>query len=252
MKKFSLLILGLALMLGGCNWQKDYRVGIINENGIKMISLSWVRRMVSTIEVGEQTELWVPTGFGWYKAGSILRLLDQEKKIDLAKEVFWYNFGFWPDKVVSEEDWAKSLDLVNRLRYNFGNENLILKEEKWDESLGDKVMPRDMADSLGLANNVKISIYNASGADGLANFLAKRLEWQGYMVILTEDSKEAVAGCVWQSGAEVVLDRVLKERLVGWGCQERHDRVVTKGEIEIIFGVEFVKMLKYSNYVRTL
>lgn len=273
MKRFRWLIwLCLGLILAGAvaavaeERQTDLKLGLITDKSCGLVSMSFQRMMVNSLEVEGETLLWVPEGLGWYQADKIKRLLIQEDRQDLADDILFYNFGFAADEVIyvgQFDDWLKRLNLiklmglVDWLRFEYQGGRMIFKDEKLNGQLGqngpflDKVMPRDFADSLILTEAVRATVVNTTDFDGLANFVAERLSWLGMLVTEARSGDEEVEGCkivLGRQATETETVKVLKQVL---NCQFEVDEALAGAELEIYLGDEFGEMLNYDAYVRT-
>jgi len=114
-----LLVFSYLRHYGWWNGKDDLKFGVVADNGISIISVSWDRRMINVLSVNPDVEVWVPGGLSWYKADKIKRLLIQENKQNSLPEVFFYNFGLKPDRVLwldKKEDWED----INSLWWKVG------------------------------------------------------------------------------------------------------------------------------------
>jgi len=258
MKRISLLVLVVVVgwwLIKGSN-NNDFRVGMVSDKGITMQSISWERRMINYLEVGGETPVWIPGGMGWYQSNKIKKILEQEKKPILVEEVFFYNFGFVPDLIVYGDE-VKSQELMakwgmgNYLKYQLNKANLMVKREVAGDNLGE-VVQRDLADSRLLRDDLRLTVYNLSQANGLGKFMARVLEWGGLTVVGVETSQQKIEGdCQISFGAGTVgyASELLKSKFPK--CQFQNNESLGGGEAELYFGEGFFKMLNYDTYVRT-
>ncbi|MBU1130374.1 hypothetical protein KKE45_03605 [Patescibacteria group bacterium] len=246
------------------NGRDDFRFTVLSDDKIALVSVSVERRMLNVLELDGEVGLWVPGGYGWYKSNKVKKLLEQENKMDLLDNVFFYNFGFVGRKNVfvnSFSDWDNLLVLWK----NFGLFNMLSLRVKWDEFLlkeefidsrgveffsRDKILSRDFADNELLSGELKVSIINKSGENGLANFLARRLTWMGYLVLRVETGLDLQDKCFLRYGAKETDDIILVGLLEKFfmGCQPVYSDFLDELELELELGKDFPKLIEYSSY----
>ena len=265
---FTLLV-GLVVLLAGRNWngQADLRIGIVDNNGLRIINISPERRMINVLKVSGEDEIWIPEGLGWYRADKVRGVLAQENKKGLLKKVFFYNFGFNPDRIWDENDAENWMDGNNIIKQMGIGNYLVFEKQSWsmvvnetdikgnldsELTLLQNVIPRDFSDREQTIQESRIGVYNSSQEDKLASFLADRIEWAGLNVTTVENSMENIDKCLvvtkdfkTVSKATMGLIRQIFE------CQEKTDPEVNDNEIDLYFGEGYVSMLKYNNYVRS-
>lgn len=266
MRKFKWWFLMIVIMTVGViirwGWNdEDVIFGGVDEKGVRLVSISWNRGIVSELVVKPEVRLWVPYGPGWYRADSVAKLLRQEKKEGEVKQLFFYNFGVMPRFVIWEntEEWDNKMSFLKGvgwrewLRYKFGGDGLRWMQEEVgggvDDVGWDEIIPRDMANSDILRSDIRLSLFNTSGVDGLANWLANRLERGGYGVLAVGNYGSEVNGCLikWASGVdESVGGKQLKEAMRE--CQIEKDEMLGANEVEIYFGRKWAQMLNYESY----
>ncbi len=245
---FMILLL-LAFFWRDYRWdgKKDIRIGMIDDEGLIVMVISPTRRMINKLITVKNTPIWVSGGYGYYEAEKVKKLLLQEKKENLIKEIFFYNFGVMVDKI----EWNKKeispdlLGIIGYIRFRLSEENYLnnieyLTTSKEDnERILDEVAVRDLADSSLLEENMKVNVYNSSDVSGLAGFLGKRLDWMGLTVIGINNSiiKEDFF-CRIVSGGELKIKFI-------WNCEKIVDKNLNIDELEIYFGENFAKMLQY-------
>lgn len=234
----------------------DFRTVKIDENGIEMQSYSFKRKMVAKIKVDKETKLWIPEGYGWYRAGSIKKLLNDEKRIDLLDNVLFYNFGFdndlWQDgdgggNILKGWGWWPWI------KYKFESPNWLFKDDDLNQDSIDRLMMRDMADSDILESKMRIIIYNASAENGLAAFVGTGLERLGFTVAGWETVDKEEYGCKILVSDKHEKNRemfMIKKHLDH--CEVVIDEKLVEDEIEIYFGEKFAQMINYRSYVGTL
>ncbi|MFA6250583.1 MAG: hypothetical protein WC686_03720 [Candidatus Shapirobacteria bacterium] len=274
MKKFKIItavIILVAMVAGMVYWQsrskwdgrRDYRLAMISQDGLGLIAISPTRRMVNTVRIDGKTRVWVPGGMGWYEAAKIEKIFLQEKNYRLVEEIFFYNFGFWPDEFEfgaldrwqSRSILGRQLGWLGYLKYKLMEPNLIFKDEdvagensNLASELLDEVAPRDLADSQILGGNLKFRLYNTSQQKGLAAFLGRRMEWAGYFVMSVENFDEKSNNC------QVVVNSKTKENgdlgkiISWWECAVKPDEGLPDDEVEVYWGEAVGEMLKYSSY----
>ena len=200
MKKIIIFLIIIAIFgyLLKKTWQNnDFKLGIITPSQIAILSISPERRMINLLSVDPEVGVWLPGGMGWYTSNKVQKIYESDKNIDLMKRTFIYNFGFMPDKIMllnEVKDW-RSFDLVkylgplNWLRYIFEQDNWLYKTDTLTRSMEmekerlDELLPRDFAESELLRQELKMTVINDSGENGLGSFIADRLNWMGFSVM---------------------------------------------------------------------
>jgi len=269
MKKFRLLvillILGVGIIFLGKD-RRDFRLGVVTDKGVMAVSVSFDRKMVASLEISGEIPLWIPRGLDWYGADKIKKILEQEKKRDLAKEVIYYNLGFWADKVVFLNDfsWKKTALLVKNmgiwsfLEFWYWQDEMLFKQEKIendlrDESLFlDETMLRDFAEGRLLNEEMRITVYNTTVDAALANFMATLLTRVGFSVMGVGGAEpRGEADCYFIYGEGVkgsygwqVLNSIYQ-------CEAVKDESLADFEVEIYIGEGYSRMINYSGYVGT-
>lgn len=253
-----ILIIGIVVFLLNKNSLdgEDYKIAILADDGVAMVSFSPERKMINVLKLGKESKLWVPGGLGWYRNEVIKSLLIQEKQLDKIDELFFYNFGFKADKIMvlsKIDDWKNK----SWLRYSWWSNKMLFKEEilnrdvKEEENLLDELMVRDLAETKIVKEELKLSVFNLTNISGLANFMARRLEWMGFSVISTETLVDdlGVDNCLIKYKLETkkslgwkTLDKLME------GCQKQYDQNLNNGEIELYFGNNFSSVIKYPSY----
>ena len=137
----------------------------------------------------------------------------------------------------------------------FRNDNLIRKTEKMEgdvdknEVFLDKIMARDFSETKVVNDDLKLSVINLSEADGLANFVTKRLERAGFSVIsVSSNEGEKLDRCkiVYSDGVEKTFSwRILQSV---FNCMGVEDSSLNEGEVEVYLDENFAEVIKYSNY----
>jgi len=234
----------------------DFKIAILANDGIALISFSPERKMINILKLSPESKLWISGGLGWYRNEVIKGLLTQEKQLNKVDDLFFYNFGFKADKILvlnKIDDWK------NRywLRYNWWLNKMLFKEEilkrdiKEEENLLDELMIRDFAETKIVKEDLKLSVFNLTNISGLANFMARRLEWMGFSVISTETLVDnfGIDNCLVKYKLETkkslgwnVIDKILNN------CQKEYDKNLNDGEIELYFGNNFSSVIKYPSY----
>jgi LytR cell envelope-related transcriptional attenuator len=262
---FGLIIFWFLIRVKNKNQSLDYKLGIIASDGIALVSISNERKMINELKLGEEVDVWIPNGMSWYSNNKIKNILKQEKKLDLAKSMFWYNFGFFPDKILvldSVDKWRKdsllisNLGFLDWLKYKKNYGKMLLKQEKIAENLGEnelflsEILVRDFSESKINNEELRISIFNNTDEDGLASFIAKRLEWSGFSVVSTDNNSEEVDKCLMVYGNKTDLN-------YGWivinkifDCDTKKDETLSDNELELYFGDKFSSMIEYPSYFK--
>jgi LytR cell envelope-related transcriptional attenuator len=247
------------------NQSLDYKLGIVASDGIALVSISNERKMINELKLGEEVNVWIPNGMSWYSNNKVKNILKQEKKLDLAKDIFWYNFGFFPDKILvldSINKWKSDSILINNLGFlnwleykkNYGK--MLFKQEKIDENLGEselflsEILVRDFSESKINNEELRVSIFNNTDEGGLASFIAKRLEWSGFSVVSTDNNSEEIDKCLIVYGNKTDLN-------CGWilinkifNCDTKKDETLSENELELYFGDKFSSMIEYPSYFK--
>lgn len=244
---------------------KDFRMGVVWDKGMGIVSISFARGMVNSMILTEETELWLPGGLDWYGVDKIKKILDQENKRDLANEIFYYNLGFLTDKVVFLDDfsWDRSrvllpnMGLRSWLNFVYRRDQMIFKEEMISGALEDEglflneVMIRDFADSQLLNEDLRLIVLNTTENEGLAGFVAEKLLWAGFSVMGVGGAEAEVEKCRLSYGEG-------SDKSYGWqvlsslfDCEWVEDEALADFEVEVYIGEGMAEMINYSGYVRT-
>lgn len=269
MKKI-LIILGIILIVGLVlkkGWRNnDFRLGIITADRIALLSISPSRGMINLLTINPEIQVWLPEGMGWYPANKIKKIFENEKNTDLMKKMFYYNFGFMPEKIAifaEVNDWrdwdlVKYLGVVDWFRYLVEQENWLYKTEVVGRSLElekenlDEILPRDFADSELQGGEIKISVVNAAEENGLGAFVADRLNWMGFNVVSVE-SEKGKPGCeiMLKITANSITKKYTDSLAQIYGCSMVSNTTLLPDEAVIYLGQNYASMIKYNSYVRT-
>jgi len=241
----------------------DVRLICLGENSLEMVSLSKERNMINRIKIGNEVEIWIPGGLGWYRIGSLQKLLDQEKNSEKIYEIGFYNFGFLADDYVridetgcgNDSQYIKVMGVWNWLSFKFNRDNYLLKEEEITDLERDsqnlmEVLSRDMSDSRILDEGVRLGVYNNSQESGLAGMLGNIFEMAGMAVVLV-DSGEQEGGEVCElryKDEDFLTSSSFKLLKKGLGCVEKVDERVVEGEVEIYLNQAYAEMINYPSY----
>jgi hypothetical protein len=243
----------------------DFRMAVVDENGLTLRSVSVQRKMVNELVIDKGVEVWIPNGMGWYQSDKIKRILDQEKKQNLASDIFFYNFGFIPDIVIFnnnggwETNWQviKKWGWMNYLQYRMIGSKIMIKKESVKEDLIksndylNEIIPRDLADSRLLREDLRISVYNLGQSDGLASFMSRILEWSGFTVVGIDNLPENVDICLISYGEETENTFGFKTLIDKFNmCKIEKNMSLGKGEMELYFGDKYSQMLNYQSYLQ--
>lgn len=235
---------------------EDFKLAILANDGVALVSFSPERKMINILKIDKEARLWVPGGLGWYRNEVIKGLLTQEKQLDKVDDLFFYNFGFKADKILilsKIDDWKKRY----WLKYGWWSNKMLLKEEtlkrdiKDEENLLDELMVRDFAETKVVKEDLKLSVFNLTNISGLANFMARRLEWMGFSVISTETLIDDydIDNCLIKYKLDI-------KKSLGWemidtlmnNCKKEYDFNLNDGEMELYFGNNFSSVIKYPSY----
>lgn len=242
----------------------DFKIAVVSDDGIMVRSISWQRGMVNELWVDGKVSVWVPRGMGWYQSGKIGKLLEQEKKEYLANEVMFYNFGFVPDIVVWENDknWLANLTVikkwgvVNYLHYLISRPRMMVKQEVINSDLAsetdllNQVIQRDFADSRILGEDLRLTVYNVSQSQGLAGFISRILEWNGFEVVGVDNySGDFSDKCLVNYGEAVEKNysfKVIQKEFSD--CRFQESSELDPLALELYFGDSYSQMLNYPSY----
>jgi len=232
----------------------DFKIGILADDGVAMVSISSQRKMINVLTIDSEARVWIPGGLGWYRNVAVKKILQQEKKIGLMRDILFYNFGFVPDKIVVLK---KVADWRNDFWWQFmvnGNQMLINEEvlkndvDQSDDFL-DEIMVRDFSETKVVSEDLKLSVINLTNQDGLATFMTKRLERLGLEVVsMSNDNGGEIKKCQILYGPKVT-------ETFSWGvisklinCPKNQDLTLNENEVELYFDDNFSTMIKYPSY----
>jgi len=257
-KKFKVvLLLGLVvgLVLLGIKVKfrregRDWKLAVVSDEGLAMISISKDREMLNVLNIDPTMPVWIPEGFGWYSGNKVKKLLNQERRWDLAKKIFFYNFGLVSDELVISDGMGDWRDWRYGWKYKLLARNLVEKEET---EVSDEGMVRDFSDSSLINDETRIVVINETEEDGLAGFVAKSLERSGLSVVGIENSRGGKSeGCLWlynRPPERVYAAEIMRKML---NCEEKVDDGLAESEWELYLGEDWAKMINYSSYVGSL
>jgi len=267
---FLLLFLTILVLIGflkkrDVNGNLDYKLGIIANDGMVLVSISNQRKMIDVLNLESDVDVWIPYGMSWYGNTKIKNVLGKEKKMDLVRDIFWYNFGFLTDKILvlnSVDDWKKDSVLIDNLgfwnwfKYRISYDKMLLKEEKIEGSLDQnelflsEVMVRDFSESKLNNEDLRLSIFNNTAESGLAGFMTKRLEWSGFSVVSADNNDEKIDKCLILYGDKVDLSYGWKMINQIFNCDKKYNQTLNENEVELYFGDNFASMIKYPSYLK--
>lgn len=248
---FILFIFGGGMCLKNKWTDNDLRMVEVSDRGIILRTMSWQRGMVNELEIEPQVLVWIPKGMGWYRSGDIQKLIVQEKKPELLKDILFYNFGFIPNL-------EGNIDWLNQVRYFFKKNEMMIKKETITNSLNkstdllNEILPRDFADSRMLREDIRVSVYNWGQSNGLAKFVATFLERSGVTVLGVDASDEGEDKKICQINygpetQESFAGRTINENFKE--CEINNDGGLNNGEIELFFGDNYSSMLNYPSFI---
>lgn len=268
----AILFLLLLIVLSGLLKEKDKKyknldnkIGLIATDGVALLSISNERKMINFLSLEKEVEVWLPGEGVWEKNNKVAKMLLVDNKNKMAKDMFWYNFGFFTDKIIfleSVNDWKNDSLLLNNLgfiewvKYKISYDKMFLKKEQIRGALTDneillgEIMVRDFSESSINNEELRISIFNNTNETGLATFIGKRFEWSGFSVISTDNNNEKVESCLAIYGDKV-------EESFSWNmiknifyCDTRYDQNLNEGELELYFGDNLPSVINYSSYFK--
>lgn len=278
MKKIlGVFLLIFLLIIGGVVWSKredfkhvkrDWKIGVVSQNGWEIVTISPGRRMVNSTKIDKKVKIWIPGDFGWIDQERVKKILSESPDKKLINKIFFYNFGFVPDEVEylnQVDDWndngrlLKTMGLLSWLNFSYMrdrvifNDDLITKDLDTLDSYFNEVMMRDFADTeLINEEETKLTVINTSQENGLAGFVSSRLEWAGMSVVSSANEiREIKDSCLMVLGPGSEKSVTKKSLTNLFDCKQERDLNLADGEIELYFGDNFAKVLKYSSYVRT-
>ncbi len=264
---FFVIIIFLNFLFKIKNYKKDYLMAVVGGDGIALVNVSIERKVINFLKIDKKVNLWFSDGTGWNNQDRVKNILKDKNK---SNELFFYNFGFLPDKIIELEncsDWKKISNLSKELGwgrfvyFNFFRENMIFNNELISTKLDDnfeklsEIMVRDFVsiDKFNSEDDTKLSIINTTGEDGMASFLSSRLEWLGALVVSVGSEKRDLGQneCLIEKNegrVENWWDKEIKEL---FKCKVEVNNSLSEDQLEIYFGDKFAEMIKYSSYVRT-
>lgn len=232
----------------------DYKIGILADDGISLVSISKERKMINILKIGNDVQIWIPGGMGWYRNSVIKKFLLQEKKLEVFSDIIFYNFGFKVDKVLflkKTDEWRNKF----WWKLIFYNNNYLTKEEFLDKNIDqsddflDEVMIRDFSETKIIKEELKLSVINTTNIGGLANFMTKRIERSGFLVVFVgNDTDKVIENCLLVFGRGVKNTYSWEMLNDQFKCDQKEDLELGEGEIEIYFGDNFASMIKYPSY----
>lgn len=265
MKKYKkilgIVLLGILIVLVGIGMftkrelrGDDYRIGIFADDGVAMVSISKSRRMINYLKLNPEAKVWIPKGMGWYRSEVVKKILTQENKRDLSKDILFYNFGFSADKIVflkKTDSWRTKFWWQTKFGNLIGKNETLEKDSDIQSDWLNEVMLRDFSESKILKEDLKISVINTSKGNGLAGFITDNLERLGFSVIwVSTGDGETVNGCtiLHGEGVEDTYSWNILERFFGDKCKGVKDSSLNNGEVELYFDDKFAEVIKYSTY----
>jgi len=254
-KIIVILIFVVGLFLANkFSWQGD-DILILNMDGdkVEMVNVSAQRGMVNVYTV-ENMDVWIPNGMGWYPANRLRLIVKDDAK--LASKVVFYNFGFWPNHVILDQKWNSNKNLlamlgpVGWIKYRLMSDNWLWRNDSIDVGELAESMPRDLANSEVISNDIKINVVNATSKNGFGNMIADRLEWFGLMVTSVQTFEPQQKCQIYYDSAKQNKNINVAKTLADiFGCE-----LINRGGLfEIVLGQDMEEVIKYSQtYVRAL
>jgi hypothetical protein len=246
----SLILINFLKMENGYK-NLDYKLGIIASDGITLVSISNERKMINVLNLGDVS------------SNEFNKVLGKEKDTELIKHIFWYNFGFFPDKILNlslTSQWKNNdvlidnLGFLNWLKYKKDYGKMLLKQEKINgflnenELILDEILVRDFSESRLNNEELRLSVFNNTNESGLASFMTKRLEWSGFSVVSADNDNQKVNNCLIIYGKKV--DQNYGWKLINkiFDCDKKYDENLNENELELYFGDNLASVIKYSSY----
>jgi len=255
------LVGGLFLKKGWRN--DDFKLGIITPDRVAILSISSQRGMINLLTLDPEVEVWLPGGMGWYPSNKIKKIYDTDKNADLMKKMFYYNFGFVPEKIAFLTDvnewrnWSlvKYLGVMDWLRYVAQQENWLYKAENIGRMLDmgkeklDEILPRDFADSELQGGEIKMTVVNATEENGLGAFMADRLNWMGFNV-MEVDSEATKPECeiMLKTTANDLTKKYVDLLAKMFTCSQVSTTTLLPDEAVLYLGQNYASMIKYNSY----
>jgi len=244
----------------------DYKMAVISPEGLGLISVSNNRGMINFLTIGPEVMIWIPRGYGWYRADRIYGLLKQEGRMELAAEIFFFNFGnvctkiIWGDSLLAWEEWSNlvnNLGVLSSIYLKWKMSEMFFNEEVINGQLADnieldEILSREFSQDRLIEEEIKVSVFNASGSNLLAAFVAEKLNWLGVNVLTVGDAGTEQDECVFKYGGDVEKTRtfaMIKE--VFNDCQFDFADNIVAGEMELVLGRKWSQMINYDSYVRS-
>jgi hypothetical protein len=258
----TLIIKGIVSSVNKTNNGLDFKFGIINKDGLELVSISNERKMTNDLIVNGEVKVWSVNEGKWVESRELWNMSKNDDKV--LKDFFWYNFGFNADKILifeEKEQWKNDFNLVkiigvkNWIKYRLNSDQMLFKKENLDKSLKEKessldeIMSRDFADSKLVNEETRLSVFNTTSEEGLANFISKRLEWSGFLVIGSSTSEEKIDKCLilYGDGVDISFGWQVINKI--FDCEKKYDGGLNKDEMELYFGDNFATMIKYPEYL---
>lgn len=256
-----ILIVGLILKKGWRN--NDFKMGVVTPDRVALLSISPQRGMINLMTISPEVELWLPEGMGWYPSNKIKKIFDNDRNTELIKKMFYYNFGFFPERIAfftDVDEWrgwklVKYLGVVDWFRYLVQQDNWLYKTELIGRSLElekekmDEILPRDFADGELQSEEVKISVVNATNENGLGSFVADRLNWMGFNVVSVEsEGRKESCEIMVKTTANALTKKYTDQLAQMYKCSQISNVSLLPDEAVLYLGQNYASMIKYSNY----
>lgn len=246
--------------------KNDYKMAVISPQGLGLISVSSNRGMTNFLTIGPEVMVWVPRGYGWYKADRIYGLLKQEGRMDIASELMFFNFGnnckkiIWGDSLLAWEEWGNMVNHLGvlpsiymkwRMSEMFFNEE-VNNNQLVDNVRLDEVLSREFSEDRLIEEDIKVSVFNATGSNLLATFVAEKLNWLGVNVLTVGDFVTETDDCLLKYGNGVEKTKTfLTIKGIFSDCLVSFEENILPGEMELVLGRKWSQMINYDSYVRS-
>lgn len=269
--KLVIVILIMVVVYKGIDlwkwYQGDVRLAIVGQNGVKLVAISPLRGMTNLLEVSGQTMMWMGPSYSWYRADRLAMIKKEIGGDNKVKELFWMNFGFWPDLICEVDDisnwddWSnlqKCLGIIEAMAVRYKMTGLFVNQTDHQDGLDGvgEIISSEFADNYIAEEGLRVSVFNNSDIDGLANFMANRLSWSGFNVVEVGGwygSNKDGCQVIWSAeNRQLMAKELIKLLFDNWpNCTYKIDEAMENDVVEIVLDEDWAKVINYNSYVRT-